>query len=93
MHLTRITIYIWVWPGIIDVHPVKTAMPQYKKEGIETAKIGVVLPKEVKAVLEQVAKSKQWSISQTAATAIEEWLEKAENNVSADEESAAWASG
>ncbi|MEL6500580.1 MAG: hypothetical protein AAFQ23_04135 [Cyanobacteria bacterium J06623_1] len=63
-------------------------MPQYKKEGIKTAKIGVVLPKEVKENLEQVAKDKSWSISQTAATAIEEWLNQIKSQT-ADGENAA----
>lgn len=49
-------------------------MPRYKQEGIETARVGVVLPKEVREDLERVAKNRGWSVSQTAATAIEEWL-------------------
>lgn len=53
-------------------------MPRYKQEGIETARVGVVLPKEVRLRLEQVAKSKGWSVSQTAASAIEEWLDLVE---------------
>jgi hypothetical protein len=53
-------------------------MPQYKKEGIETARIGVVLPKEIRLRLERVAVDKGWSVSQTAANAIEEWLDLVE---------------
>ena len=53
-------------------------MPRYKQEGIETARVGVVLPKEVRLRLEQVAKAKGWSVSQTAAAAIEDWLEQNE---------------
>lgn len=51
-------------------------MPRYKQEGIETARVGVVLPKEIRERLENVAKKRGWSVSQTAATAIEEWLEQ-----------------
>jgi len=55
-------------------------MPKYKEEGIETAKIGVVLPVTLRTRLEAVAKSKAWSISQTAATAILEYVEKTEQD-------------
>lgn len=53
-------------------------MPRYKQQGIETATVGVVLPKEIKLRLERVAKTKGWSVSQTAASAIEEWLDLVE---------------
>jgi len=55
-------------------------MPKYKEEGIETAKIGVVLPVTLRTRLEAVAKSKGWSMSQTAATAILEYVERAEQD-------------
>jgi metal-responsive CopG/Arc/MetJ family transcriptional regulator len=51
-------------------------MPSYKKEGIKTKRIGVVLPEELGSLLEQVAKNKAWSVSQTAAFAIQQWLEQ-----------------
>ena len=63
-------------------------MPNYKREGIKTKRIGVVLPEDVGLRLEQIAKDKVWSVSQTAATAIEEWLKQQETNAS--EEDAAW---
>lgn len=53
-------------------------MPRYKQQGIETATVGVVLPKEIKLRLDRVAESKGWSVSQTAASAIEEWLDLVE---------------
>lgn len=53
-------------------------MPRYKQEGIETTRIGVVLPTEIKQRLKDVADKKAWSISQTAAIAIEEWLDRHE---------------
>lgn len=53
-------------------------MPRYKQEGIEIARVGVVLPKEVRLRLEQVAATRGWSLSQTAASAIEEWLDLVE---------------
>lgn len=56
-------------------------MPNYKKEGIKTKRIGVVLPEDVGLRLEQIAKDKAWSISQTAAIAIEEWLEQQKANL------------
>jgi metal-responsive CopG/Arc/MetJ family transcriptional regulator len=49
-------------------------MPKYKKEGIKTARIGVVLPEEVREKLEEIADKRGWSLSQTAALAIQEWL-------------------
>lgn len=53
-------------------------MPNYKREGIKTKRIGVVLPEDVGLRLEQIAKDRAWSVSQTAAAAIEEWLEQQE---------------
>lgn len=67
---------------------VKGGAPRYKQQGIETATVGVVLPKEVKVHLDKVAKSRGWSISQTAAVAIKEWLEQQEP-ASNDKEDAA----
>lgn len=53
-------------------------MPDYKKEGIETARVGIVMPKEIRERLERAAKARGWSISQTATTAIQEWLDLTE---------------
>lgn len=49
-------------------------MPKYKKEGIKTSTVGVVLPEDLKIELEKEANSRGWSLSQTAALAIKEWL-------------------
>lgn len=57
-------------------------MPDYKKEGIETARVGIVMPKETRDRLEGAAKAKGWSLSQTATTAIQEWLDRLEGKVS-----------
>ncbi len=65
---------------MIDLHPGQISMPKYKEEGIETAKIGVVLPVTLRQRLEAVAKSKGWSMSQTAAAAILEYVERAEQD-------------
>jgi len=54
-------------------------MPRYKQEGIETARVGVVLPKETRERLEAEANKRGWSVSQTAAIAIEEWLKSNEH--------------
>jgi metal-responsive CopG/Arc/MetJ family transcriptional regulator len=62
-------------------------MPNYKREGIKTKRIGVVLPEDVGLRLEQIAKDRAWSVSQTAATAIEEWLEQ--NETASQKENAA----
>lgn len=65
---------------MIGVDLLHTVMPDYKKEGIETARIGIVMPKGIRDRLEKVAKAKGWSISQTATTAIQEWLDLTEAN-------------
>lgn len=64
-------------------------MPNYKREGIKTKRIGVVLPEDIGLRLEQIAKDKAWSVSQTAATAIEDWLQQQETNESSDKEDVA----
>lgn len=53
-------------------------MPDYKKEGIETARVGIVMPKKIRERLEVMAKVKGWSISQTATILIEEGLDRLE---------------
>jgi hypothetical protein len=57
-------------------------MPDYKKEGIETARVGIVMPKETRGRLESAAKAKGWSLSQTATMAIQEWLDRLEGKAS-----------
>lgn len=49
-------------------------MPAYKKKGIQTAKIGVVIPLEIKEKLDLLAEARGWTVSQSAATAIEQWV-------------------
>lgn len=61
---------------MIELYSLPIAMPEYKKEGIETARAGIVMPKETKERLERAAKARGWSLSQTATVAIQEWLEK-----------------
>lgn len=63
------------------VHIRFTVMRNYKAKGIKTTRIGVVLPEEVRLQLERVADSKSWSISQTAAFIINEWLENNKGDV------------
>lgn len=53
-------------------------MPDYKKEGIETSRVGIVMPKETRERLEGAAKARGWSLSQTATVAVQEWLDRAE---------------
>lgn len=56
------------------------AMPSYKREGIKPSRIGVVLPEKLKEELQTEAKARGWSISQTAAYAIQEWLKSVEKD-------------
>lgn len=63
-------------------------MPDYKKEGIETARVGIVMPKEIRERLERTAKARGWSMSQTATTAIQEWLDLMENSTKTSEKTA-----
>ena len=63
-------------------------MPDYKKEGIETARVGIVMPKETRERWERAAKAKGWSISQTATTAIQKWLEEVESSTTSLEKTA-----